>query len=197
MDSDLEQAVDKILSHLLPVEPATGRPALIVISGLPGTGKSFLARQLAERLPAVIVESDFIRKTLVRKPNYSGRESAWVHRVAHVILRRQLRSGRHAIYDATNLSEWTREKAYRIAEQAEARLIVVRTVAPEKVIRGRLDRRSVARDPRDHSDANWDVLMLLRPQEEAIQRRHYVVNTSRDKEIRRGVSKILRAARRD
>ncbi len=195
MDRALSEDIEKVLSKLPIVKPATGQPALVVISGLPGTGKSYVARILAERLPAVIVESDFIRKTLFGKPTYSGVESAWVHRIAHIILRKQLRSGRHAIYDATNISEWTRKIAYRIAEQTDARLIVVRTTAPEKVVRARLERRSLTPDVRDFSDADWDVFTKLKRSEEAIQRRHYVVNTAQDKEISRAVSRILRTAR--
>ena len=38
------------------------RPSLVVVSGLPGTGKSYFCLRLAERVPFAILESDRLRK---------------------------------------------------------------------------------------------------------------------------------------
>ena len=43
-------------------------PSLVVVSGLPGTGKSFFCRKLAERLPFVVLASDALRKVLFPCP---------------------------------------------------------------------------------------------------------------------------------
>lgn len=48
-------------------EPAV-KPAFIVVSGLPGTGKSYFCRKLAERLQFIILESDALRKALFSSP---------------------------------------------------------------------------------------------------------------------------------
>ena len=46
--------------------------SLIVMSGLPGTGKSHLAHQLAALLDYIVIASDSVRKTLVRNPKYNS-----------------------------------------------------------------------------------------------------------------------------
>ncbi len=77
-----------------------GRPrqALILLSGLPGTGKTFLARKIIERLPSVLVVADLVRKVLFPQPAYTGEESMWVHRVANVAIERMLKAGYRTIY---------------------------------------------------------------------------------------------------
>ena len=62
---------------------AVVKPALIVVSGLPGTGKSYFCRKLAERLPVITLESDALRKTLFTSPTYSLLESSRLFQAIH------------------------------------------------------------------------------------------------------------------
>lgn len=163
------------------------RPILVLLSGLPGTGKSHLARLLTAQRPFLIVESDRIRKTLFSQPDYSSGESALVHRTCQALIDRKLADGIPVIYDATNLVEYFREKVYQVARDRGAALVVVRTVAQETVIRERLENRH----PDDRSDADWEVYQLLMNQEEPISVPHLVVHTDRGAEA--AVARVLEA----
>ena len=72
MQSQLSQDVNWLSQslHMLPESMVT--PAFVVVSGLPGTGKSFFCRKLAEKSPFCILESDAMRKALFALPNYSA-----------------------------------------------------------------------------------------------------------------------------
>ncbi len=186
------RTVEIALQRLPGAYETTATPVLILVTGLPGTGKSFLTRKIAERLPAVIVESDLVRKILFPHPTYAGQESVWVHRVAHAAIERLLKASYRVIYDATNLVEWHREKIYWMAHRTGAKLVIVQTVAPEEVVRARLENRLRHREAGDLSDANWTVYLQLRKRVDAITRPHFVVDTQGD--IEKAIRKIVRAA---
>src|SRR5207245_123301 len=104
---------------------AVVRPLLVMLVGPPGTGKSRLARRLGAALDAQVVESDRVRKQLFAEPRYTGSEHAAVYGWCHTVLRSALVVGRRVVFDATNLEERIRRKVYDIAEQCDARLLIV------------------------------------------------------------------------
>jgi predicted kinase len=174
-------------------EPAA-KPALIIVSGLPGTGKSYLSRKLAERLPSVVVESDALRKQLFPIPTYSAEESHRLFAACHRLIEDFLGSGISVILDATNLVEHHREPLYRIAQRFKARLILVQVEAPGKVVRERLQGRVEGINCEDNSDADWSIYQRMRTRVERISRNYYAVDTSRD--ITPVIDKIVREAKR-
>ena len=155
------------------------KPAFIVVSGLPGTGKSYFCKKLAERLPFLILESDAFRKTLFPSPTYTPEESSRLFQAIHQLIEWLLKKGVPLILDATNLSERYRERLYNIADRLNARLILVRVEAPPDLVRERLKARAES-NPEGRSDADWKVYQMMKPTVQKIHRNHYAVDTSRD-----------------
>lgn len=194
MTDKLDRLVAKIEEELANIDETTAKPVLIMLSGLPGTGKSYLARRLVEILPFVIIESDWVRKTLFPQCQYTGEESYWVHRTCHGLMTKLLRKGVRVIYDATNLHERHRELVYRLADREGVKLIVVKTVASEEVASERMHRRhEQGGDHHDISDADWKVYKRMARRTEPIGRSYVVVDTSKDLEP--AITKILRLIR--
>jgi predicted kinase len=184
--------VEKLLKELGQFPEAWAQPFLIVVSGLPGTGKSYFCRRLAQRLAAVILESDHLRRALFPSPGYSTAESARLFRASHLLIERLLRQGIPVIFDATNLSQHYREKLYRIAERLDIKPVLVQVEAPPELVYQRLKERQG--DPETNSDADWAVYQRMRPKVQRIHHRHYVVDTSRD--ITPVIDKIIREVNR-
>jgi predicted kinase len=192
---NLAQAVAEIEERLTNTDQTTVRPVLIMISGLPGTGKSYLARKLAEREPFVILEADFVRKTLCPQPTYTAWESHWVHCTIHALIRKFLARGLRVIYDATNLIEYQREMVYHIADKAGTKLVIVVTVGSDEVVQERLRRRHEGqREAGDISDATWQIYQRMARQQQPIRRNYLVVDTGQD--LDQAIRKILRVARK-
>ncbi len=188
--SDLQRLTDGLGE--LP-EPVV-KPPFVVVSGLPGTGKSYFCAKLAERLPFVILESDALRKMLFSPPSYSPEESARLFRTLHLLIERLLKKGIPLILDATNLSERDRERLYNIADRLDARLILVRVEAPPELVYQRLKARKNGGNVGDNSDADWEVYRKMKPSVQKISRKHYAVDSSRD--ITPVLDKVVREASR-
>jgi len=169
-------------------------PVLVVLNGLPGTGKSYFARQIAERVPLAVLESDALRKVLVRSPSYTARENTQLFRALHEMIELLLARDVPVLLDATNTRESHRENLYEIARWHGARAIPVLLDAPEATVRQRLERRMNESPRGDSSDAGWPVYQRLLAAWEPIGREHLVVDTSGD--IRPAVDDLAREINR-
>jgi predicted kinase len=152
--------------------------ALVLLVGLPGSGKSTFARRLAPLLDAVILESDALRRLLFETPRHGEGESKRLFRAMQAATQRLLHYGRSVIVDATNLRESHRRPFYDIAAKTGARLHVVHLTASEDVILDRLAHRRDILDPTEASTAFEAVFALLQQQEEAPIGPHLRVDTS-------------------
>jgi len=190
----IRQDAQRLRQSLSQLPEPMVKPPFIMVSGLPGSGKSYFCCKLQEHLPFPIVESDALRRVLFSSPDYSLRESNRLFQACHLLIEELLREGIPLIFDATNLIERHREHLYRIADRVGAKLIIVRIDAPMELVRQRLENRSSGADSFDRSEADWKVYQKMRASVQKIRRNHFAVDTSRD--IIPVINKIVREANR-
>jgi predicted kinase len=151
-------------------------PLLVITSGLSGSGKTFLARQLVAALPALQVRSDIERKRLRDMPPtasataspgeglYSPEATEATYRRLAIIADAALAGGVSLIVDAAFLERSRRDAFRRIAARHGARFLILRCEAAPETLRRRVRERAAA--GRDASDATLAVLEhQLRTQE--------------------------------
>jgi predicted kinase len=161
-------------------QAGSDRPALVLLSGLPGTGKSTWARRLSAATGADHVETDRLRRAMFPVRTYSGSEHAAVYGAAIRAVKRSLAKGRHVIFDATNLSEGARQPARRIAADGDAWLAIVQFDPPEDEVERRLAARRHEPHPADNSEADWEVYLALRPTYRPVAGPHWLVRSAGD-----------------
>jgi aminoglycoside phosphotransferase family enzyme/predicted kinase len=140
-------------------EPAR-RPALVLVGGLPGTGKSTLAQRLAALGRFNVIRSDVIRKELAGlAPDTPGGQELytpeWSDRTYAECLRRAERSlfdGQRIIVDATFREDARRRAFLDLAQGLCVPTVVFACEAHPEVVRDRLTTRTG-----DASDASWEV----------------------------------------
>lgn len=121
------------------------RGRLVLMCGLSGSGKSWVAERLVPRLGALRLRSDALRL----RPDYSEDGRAATYRRLERSARRLLAEGESVIVDATFLDCAQRD---RFAALGPARIVYC--TAPTATLERRLRRR----DPDDPSDATVAVL---------------------------------------
>lgn len=162
--ADARAYADVALRHL-----RAGRVGLIMVGGLPGTGKTSLAGALADRLGCTVLSSDRIRKELaglapadpagapygsgIYTPEWSRR----TYREMAARAARLLRMGETVVLDASWTSDADREAVAAVAEREHARLTPLRCEAPQAVCAERMRTR-----PRGPSDADAGIAAAMR-----------------------------------
>jgi predicted kinase len=144
--------------------PATphGRPALIVVMGLPGVGKSHVARLLCARLGAAHVASDELRSRLFVAASYADEENRAVFAAATALVDALLGEGHRVVVDATNLIARNRAGTLEAARRRGISVTYVRVTASDEDTRARLASRRAARAPGDHSEADEPIYERMR-----------------------------------
>ncbi|MBS0204645.1 MAG: AAA family ATPase [Planctomycetes bacterium] len=168
--SQRDAATQRSTAHWLlalgELAPPDNRPLLLLVSGLPGTGKSTLARELVADGSWVWIRSDEVRKELAASAGVTPTTNRgdylsgiytpeWTDRTYAECLRRAqsaLWNGQRVIVDATFLEESRRIRFLTAAVELGVTAFWLVCEASPDVVRVRLEARR-----NDVSDADWSI----------------------------------------
>ncbi len=156
-----KSAAAHALLALVQLEPPARRPCLLLVAGLPGTGKSTLARALAEKAEFEILRSDVVRKELAARQQYHANlyTEEWDARTYAACLEQAislLHQGKRVIVDATFRREHHRGMFLQAGRRCCVPTGMILCLAEPSIIQARLRQRR-----HDASDADWTVYQML------------------------------------
>ncbi|HET7203635.1 MAG TPA: AAA family ATPase [Steroidobacteraceae bacterium] len=186
-------------------------PTLVVMAGLSGSGKTWLARRIAEAVDALHVRSDVERKRLAGLAPLANSRSApdagiytrefnlRTYARLRECVRSCLQGGESVVMDAANLRRDERAAFVRIAADLGANAHLVHCQAPLDVLRERIVARSAS--GADASEATAALLerqpSCWEPVAEAERTITVDVDTSRPEQVDAVLLRLSRAARRE
>lgn len=131
---------------------------LIMMIGLPGSGKSSIAEELKEKLGAILHSSDALRKELYGNEDTQD-SNAELFNVLHSRIKEDLRNGETVIYDATNISYKRRKAFLQELKNINVRKIAYFVATPYEVCleRNALRDRVVPEEVIERMYKNFDV----------------------------------------
>ena len=148
------------------LEECRKRPCLVLVGGLPGTGKSTLARALASHAGFEVIRSDEVRKELASTSGVADVSAAdgyasgiytpeWNERTyeeCHARGDAALFEGKRVLVDASFRDESQRRRFLTLAEQWSVPGLLLICEAGAAVVKTRLEERRG-----DVSDADWSI----------------------------------------
>ncbi len=163
--------------------PQTGwvRPggSLLMMVGLPGTGKSTIVEHVASLISPVVISTDNIRWQLRPEPTYTAAEMMLVYEASYSLIEARLMRGQRVVFDASNYLAARREYVVQLATRCGAPVAVCYVQASQKVIQARLLQRIGAnRTKGDLSDADWAVYKWMVEAQEPVAGPHLILDTT-------------------
>jgi aminoglycoside phosphotransferase family enzyme/predicted kinase len=173
-------------------------PVLIILHGLSGSGKSWLAEQLLESYGAIQIRSDVERKRLVGfaaeaktksaigQGAYSADMTTQTYQRLLELATLILQAGPSVIVDATFLKKTHREQFQRLAQSLDIPYVILDLQASEVTLRSRiLKREKLAKDA---SEATLEVLNHQIKMDEAITESEakYTIQVDMEKKLDMG-----------
>jgi hypothetical protein len=148
---------------------------LVLVCGLPGSGKSTVAAAVNERLSGELLRTDEIRKALFDKPDYTKEEKEFVYDQIEKLVEIWLMRGKSVVIDGTFYRKALRKRFIDISKGLKVPIKIVECVCGENVVEKRMGCRRG-----DPSDADFCVYKKVKSQWEPIKEKHITVDTTWD-----------------
>lgn len=158
---------------------------LIIVFGLPGSGKSYFARHLAQKTGAIYLSSDALRRKLFQHPSYSPEEKEMVYEELLNRANKGLIQKENVVIDATFHQSARRQKVEELAAKMKVKTHWIKVYADEETLKNRLSQ------PRPDSDADWMIYQKIKAAFEPLEAEHIELQST-DNNLEEMLDKALK-----
>ncbi len=147
-------------------------PTVFLVSGLPGVGKSTVAKYLTEQTDGTRLRTDVIRKELFPDPQYTTAETRTVYQTLIERATAVITDGQSVVLDAT-FTDGTYRRAIRtLAKERNVSFRALKVTCEQSIVADRLARREGI------SDADMSVYQDLKSEFDSFEIDHITIDNS-------------------
>lgn len=146
---------------------------IVIVFGLPGSGKTYFASRLAEMINADYINSDRERKKMLANRTYSAKEKLSVYNEMLEQTNEIIIQNKNLVLDATFYKSEIRKKFLDKVEVA-TNIIFIEVKADESIIRKRLQQTRV------DSEADFEVYKKVKEEWEPLNQDHLILQSTND-----------------
>lgn len=144
---------------------------IVIVFGLPGSGKSYFASRFAKVINAEYINSDRVRKEMFQKRVYSDEEKKAVYDKMLERMKESVKQKRDVVLDGTFHKKDTR-KIFVEEMKGKGGILFIEIQADENIIMERLKKE------RPYSEADFEIYKLISLQNEPLNEPHLVLKST-------------------
>ena len=146
---------------------------VVIVFGLPGSGKSYFASRLAVVIDAEYIKSNSVRTIFSGKRTYSINEKMLVYNEMAERMKVMVKKNRNVVLDATFYTNDIRTKFIDEAK-GKGTIFFIEVIADEAVIKERVNKK------RMDSNADFEVYKKLKNEWEPLHEEHLILQSNDD-----------------
>ncbi|MFW5756545.1 MAG: AAA family ATPase [Tangfeifania sp.] len=137
---------------------------IVLVFGLPGTGKTYFAKHLAEKIDAAHLNTDIVREKLNFTGHYDEKTKQQVYNELFKQAQMEFKKGADVIVDGTFHLSRRREQLENLVKEENKKMFYIEIKTSEKTARKRLKKS------RKHSEADFNVYEKIKNEFEPLEK---------------------------
>ncbi len=147
---------------------------LIIVFGLPGTGKSYFANHLSREMDAVYLSTDEVRLHMKKQGRYDEEDKQRVYDRLEEMMSKHLKKGENVIVDGTFHEQRRRDQFSRKADELQQSVFFIEMQSSDETVRKRVEQK------REYSEADYSVYKTILSRFEPLEIPHLQLESDRE-----------------
>jgi predicted kinase len=147
---------------------------IIIVFGLPGTGKSYFSRQLTRHINAVYLSTDEVRLQLRKQGQYDEKSKQSVYDRLEKTMTEHVEKGASVVIDGTFHERRRRDQFGKKASELLQPIFFIEMKSSEASVKERVAKK------RQYSEADYSVYKAIRSAFEPLEKPHLQLESDRE-----------------